>query len=167
MTAPYTTSEEHLPDETGGEITMQVTDTETKEIFSTRARVARSAEKLDDPESLTVVRGPHESVEEQWYIQILETNVNSNDVDRDLLRKCIAESEEDSNVINARSDDLRAILLYLVESGKYDSVSDAVRAILEEYFAAEFPDLVDEYVAVQAERERDELASRLGGDEHR
>ncbi|WP_101296779.1 hypothetical protein [Halegenticoccus soli] len=164
MTGEYITSEEHLPDDLDGEITLQVTDTQTKEIFVTRARIARDEEDLTDPDSLIVVRGPHESIEEQWYIEIEEADVDLREVDRDLLRDCIQRTRADSNVINARSDEFRALLAYLVETGRYPSVSEAVRSILGDYLSEQYPDLVDAYVDVRTEVEQDELAARLGGD---
>jgi len=54
----YITSEDHLPADTDGEISLQVTDQETKHIFTTRARIARDAAELDDPDPLTILRGP-------------------------------------------------------------------------------------------------------------
>lgn len=41
MTAEYVTSEEHPPEDPSGEITLQVTASETKAIFTTRPRIAR------------------------------------------------------------------------------------------------------------------------------
>lgn len=164
MTAEYTTSEEHLPEDLSGDITLQVTDTETKEIFRTRARIAREHEELTDPESLTIVRGPHENTEEQWYIDILEADIDLEEIDRELLRECIQKSRDESNIVNARSDDLRALLVYLVETGQYQSVSEAVRAILREHLADHYPALAEEYVDVRTEFERDDLTAKLRGD---
>ncbi|SEP00198.1 hypothetical protein SAMN04487948_11059 [Halogranum amylolyticum] len=165
VTAEYVTSEEHLPDDLTGEVTIQVTDSKTKEIFTTRARIDRSPDTLESPDSLTIVRGPHENVEEQWYIDIIETDVTLADIDAEVLRDCIQRSQDESNVVNARSDELRALLLYLVETGRYQSVSEAVRSILGEYLSDRYPELVDSYVDVRTELEREELATRLGGEE--
>jgi Arc/MetJ-type ribon-helix-helix transcriptional regulator len=165
MTAEYTTSEEHLPDDLGGEITFQITNAETKEIFMTRARIAREPEELADPERLTVVRGPHENREEEWFIDILEADVDPLDIDHDLLRECIRMSRDETNIVNARSDDLRALLVYLVENGHYQSVSEAVRAILREHLTEHYPDLVESYIDVRTEFERDDLSAKLGRDE--
>lgn len=162
MTTEYATSEEHLPEDLSGDVTLQVTDKATKEIFVTRARIARDAGDLADPEPLTVVRGPHENIEEQWYIEIIETGADEPEVDREALRESIRRSKEGSNVVNARSDDLRALLLYLVETGTYDSVSEAVREILHDHLTAAHPGLVDEYVDLRAELERDDITTRLG-----
>lgn len=161
MTTEYATSEEHLPEDLSGDVTLQVTDKATKEIFVTRARIARDAEELADPDPLTVVRGPHENIEEQWFIQII-ADAEGARIDRDVLRESIRRSREDSNVVNARSDDLRALLLYLVETGEYDSVSAAVREIIHDHLASTHPGLVDEYIDLRAELDRDEMATRLG-----
>lgn len=161
MTTEYATSEEHLPDDLSGDVTLQVTDKGTKEIFVTRARIAREAADLADPDPLTVVRGPHENIEEQWYIQILD-EADDAEIDADALRESIHRSREESNVVNARSDDLRALLLYLVETGEYESVSEAVREILHDHLAATHPALVDEYIDLRAELERTDITARLG-----
>lgn len=161
----YTTSEEHLPEDLGGEVTLQVTDAKTKEIFTTRARIAHEPAELADPESLTIVRGPHENTEEEWYIDILEADVDQLEIDRELLQECIQRSEDETNIVNARSDDLRALLVYLVETGQYQSVSEAVREILREHLTEHVPDLVETYIDVRTEFERDDLAAKLGGDE--
>lgn len=160
MTDEYITAEEHLPEDPDGETTLQVTDRETKEIFVTRARVARDRAALSDPDPLTVVRGPHENIEEQWYIEIIETA----GVDRDRLRQAIRESRGQSNVVNARSADLRAMLSYLVATGEYESVSEAVRSLLTEHLTERYPELVDAYVEVHTELERDRLIETLGSD---
>lgn len=161
----YITSEDHVPDDTSGEVTIQVTDQETKEIFTTRARIAPTATELSNPQPLTILRGPHENVEDQWYIEFLDTEVGggASEVDLDLLRECIQESREGSNVVTARSADVKAMLSYLVESGEYDSISVAVRSLLRDHLASEYPELVDQYVDLHAEFERDEVALRLRG----
>ena len=161
----YITSEDHVPEDTSGEVTIQVTDKATKEIFRTRARIAQTAGELSNPQPLTILRGPHENVEDQWYIEFLDADVGSGgmDVDTDLLRECLDESRDGSNVLTARSEDVKTMVQYLVDSGEYDSVSVAVRSLLRDRLAEEYPELVDEYVSLRAERERDEVAMRLRG----
>lgn len=161
MTKEYVTAEEHLPTDRGSEVTVQVTDRETKEIFTTRARVAADAADLDDPDRLTVVRGPHENIEEEWFIEILETDVGPEGIDRDDLRDCIERMREGSNIVNTRADDLAAVLEYLVEQGRYDSVSDAARVMLRDHLRANHPDLVDAYIEAAAEARRDDLTAEL------
>jgi len=158
----YSTAEENLPDDTDGEIRLQVTDTNTKEIFVTRARVSRSATDLDDPEPLTVVRGPHENIKEDWYIEILESNPELEDIDDEVLRECIEYSRSESNVINARSEDARALLQYLVAVGEFESVSDAVRTIINAYMQDTYPELLDAYLDAKAEQLRDEMSTSFG-----
>jgi Arc/MetJ-type ribon-helix-helix transcriptional regulator len=173
MCAAYTTSEEYLPDDTDGEVTLQVTDTESREIFRTRARVARTPDDLTSPAPLTVVKGPHENIEEQWYIEILEsegegereTAAAEEAVDADLLRRCIVEAREESDLLNARSEELRALVSYLVRTGEFDSTSDAVRSLLSARLNAVYPDLVDRYVDERTELEREAVASSLRGDD--
>ncbi|MBX0325310.1 hypothetical protein EGH21_19985 [Halomicroarcula sp. F13] len=158
----YSTAEENLPDDPEGEVRIQLTDTDTKEIFVTRARVAESESELDDPEPLTVVRGPHENIKEEWYIDILETNPELGEIDEEILHDCIEYSRTESNVINARSEDARAMLQYLVTVGEFDSVSDAVRTIVNSYMQDAYPELLDAYLDVKAERIRDEISSSFG-----
>lgn len=164
MCAAYTTAEEYLPDDTDGELTLQVTDVESREIFQTRARVSRDADDLSAPDPLTVVKGPHENIEEQWYIEILETEGAPARLDSDLLRRCVVEAREDSDLLNARSEELRAMVSYLVRTGEFDSLSDAVRSLLSAQLTEEYPDLVDQYVEVRTELERDAVSSSLRGD---
>ncbi|MBV0902885.1 hypothetical protein [Haloarcula salina] len=139
-----------------------MTDTNTKEIFVTRARVSRSATDLDDPEPLTVVRGPHENIKEDWHIEILESNPDLNDIDDEILRDCIEYSRRESNVINARSEDARALLQYLVAVGEFESVSDAVRTIINAYMQDTYPELLDAYLDAKAEQLRDEMSTSFG-----
>lgn len=167
MTKTYVTSHEHLPDDTDGEVRLQITDQDTKEIFTTRARLARDPDSLSDPTPLTVVRGPHENIEEQWCVEILETDVGDEPVDEALLRECIDRSRKETNVINARSADVRALPSYLVETGEYDSISEAARTNVREQVADTHPELVERYVQLRTERERDELTAKLGGDGER
>jgi hypothetical protein len=167
MCAAYTTSEEYLPDDTDaeGEVTLQVTDAESREIFRTRARVSRDRDELSSPEPLTVVKGPHENIEEEWYIEIIETEGSPNRVDTDLLRRCIVEAREESDLLNARSEELRAMVSYLVRTGEFDSTSDAVRSLLSAQLTDAYPDLVDEYVEERTAVEREAVSSALrGGD---
>jgi Arc/MetJ-type ribon-helix-helix transcriptional regulator len=164
MCAAYTTSEEYLPDDTDGEVTLQVTDTESREIFQTRARVSRDREDLAAPTPLTVVRGPHENIEEQWYIEIIEAE-EADGIDTDLLRRCAVEAREGSDLLNARSEELRAMLSYLVRTGEFDSMSDAVRSLLSSRLSEAYPDLVDRYVDERTDLEREAVASSLRGDD--
>ena len=165
MTKEYVTSEEHLPDDLGAEVTFQVTDRETKEIFTTRARVSGDPDDLDDPDRLTVVRGPHENIEEEWYIHILEADVEGGGLDRAALRECVTRAREGSNIVNTRAEDLVAMLEYLVERGRYDSVSDAARHMLRDHLRETRPDLVDAYIETVAAVEREDLTAELmGGD---
>lgn len=161
MTKEYVTSEEHLPEDLDSEVTFQVTDRETKEIFTTRARVSEEAADLSDPDRLTVVRGPHENIEEEWHIQILEAPVGSDRVDRAVLRECVERTREGSNIVNTRSEDLLALLDYLVERGHYESVSEAARLMLREHLRKERPELVDAYIELRAELQRDDLTEEF------
>jgi len=162
MSDEYVTSETNLPpDPEQGEISIQVTDRETKEIFSTRARVSRDRDELSEPDPLTVVKGPHENTEEQWYIDILETDIDSESVDREVLETVMEETEDEPTVINTRSEEVKTLLRYLVETGQYSSVSQASRTIMFEYLSGTHPDLVDEYVDLKVKREQRELT---GGD---
>lgn len=165
MTKEYVTSEEHLPDDLGSEVTFQVTDRETKEIFTTRARVSADPGDLADPDRLTVVRGPHENIEEEWYIEILEADVDADGIDPAALRERVRRTREGSNIVNTRADDVMAMLDYLVERGRYDSVSDAAREMLREHLREAYPDLVDAYIEARTAVERDDLASELGSDD--
>lgn len=162
MSDEYVTSETNLPpDPERNEISIQVTDKETKEIFSTRARISRDTEELADPSPLTVMKGPHENTEEQWYIDILETDIESASVDREVLREVMDVMADDPNIINTRSDEVKTLLQYLVETGRYSSVSQASRTIMFEYLSETHPELVDEYVDLKVRREQRELT---GGD---
>ena len=158
MTDEYVTSETNLPpDPEGEEIRLQITDKRTKEISSTRARISRTADDLSDPAPLTVVKGPHENTEEQWYIDVLETGIDSEEIDRDLLEEAYEEVKNDANIINTRSDDVKTLLRYLVEKGQYSSVSQASRTIMYEYLSDRYPELLDEYVDVKVRLEQQEL----------
>lgn len=158
MSDEYVTSETNLPpDPEGEEITLQISDKDTREIFTTRARISRNPDRLTDPTPLTVVKGPHENREEQWYIDVLTTDVESESVDRDLLRTVMSDVRDDANIINTRSDEVKTLLRYLVETGRYSSVSQASRTIMFEYLANTHPELVDEYVDLKVRFERREL----------
>ncbi|WP_255194543.1 ubiD operon protein [Natronobeatus ordinarius] len=160
MAREYITSQAELPEDSDEVITLQVTDAETKEIFRTEARVARSAARLSDPVSLTVVSGPHENQREQWYAEFLsEREVGP--IDDRLLRQCARETQSTTDVVNTRSSDLKTLLAYLVETGEYESTSEATRALLMDQFAAEYPTLVESYLEVKSEFDRDELADAL------
>jgi len=162
----YITSEDHLPADTSGEISLQVMDQATKHIFRTRARIARDPDTLNDPDPLTILRGPHENREEQWYIEILETQVEEPNVDEAVLRECLQESREGSDVLTARGEDVKTLVSYLVETGEYSSVSNAVRSLLRDHLSEIRPELVDRYVDLRTEHEREDLELRLsGGDE--
>jgi hypothetical protein len=164
MTKEYITSEEHLPDDLGSEVTFQITDRATKEIFTTRARVSADPTHLDEPDRLTVVRGPHENIEEEWFIEILEAE-EAEGIDRDVLRERVRRAREESNIVNTRADDVMAMLEYLVDRGRYESVSDAARHMLREHLRETHPDLVEAYIEARTAVERDDLASELGGEE--
>ncbi|WP_323192224.1 hypothetical protein [Halostella sp. PRR32] len=163
MSDEYVTSETNLPPHPEQEeISIQITDRETKEIFSTRARVSRDREDLADPDPLIVVKGPHENTEEQWFIDILETDIESESVDRNVLESVMEETESDPTVINTRSEEVKTLLRYLVETGQYSSVSQASRTIMFEYLSDAHPDLVDEYVDLKVKREQRELTGSDG-----
>ena len=163
MNDQYITSEDHLPADTDGELTLQVTDQDTKHIFTTRARIARDAAELDDPDPLTILRGPHENREEQWYIDIIEAEVSEPTLDEATLEACFERSREGSNVLTARGEDVKTLVSYLVETGEYDSVSTAVRSLLRAHLSETRPELVERYIDLRTEREREEMELRLGG----
>lgn len=158
MSEEYVTSETNLPpDPEGEEILLQISDKNTREIFSTRARISQDSTTLTDPVPLTVVKGPHENMREQWYIDILTTDVESETVDRELLQAAMNDVSDDANIINTRSDEVKTLLRYLVETGRYSSVSQASRTIMFEYLSDNYPELIDEYVDLKVKRERQEL----------
>jgi hypothetical protein len=158
MSEEYVTSETNLPPEPEGkEITLQISDKDTREIFNTRARISRNPDALTDPAPLTVVKGPHENKEEKWYIEILTADIESESVDRELLRTTLKEVKDDANIINTRSDEVKTLLRYLVKTGQYSSVSQASRTIMFEYLADTHPELVDEYVDLRVKLEHQEL----------
>lgn len=158
MPEEYVTSEANLPPEPEGkEITLQISDKDTREIFSTQARVSRNSDTLTDPVPLTVVKGPHENKEEQWYIDILKTDIETKSIDRELLRTALIEVKEDANIINTRSDEVKTLLRYLVKTDQYSSVSQASRTIMIKYLSNTYPELVDEYVELKVNLERQNL----------
>lgn len=161
----YVTSEDELAEVPDKEVTIQITDKETKEIFETRAKIAEEPDELTDPAPLTVVRGPHENVQEQWYIDVIDAEINGQEIDRELLRDSIEQSRTESNIVSARSDDLRSLLVYLVKTDEYASVSESVREILLEHLAEEHPDLIKAYADVRAELDREDLTAMLDGDQ--
>jgi len=137
MSDQYITSEDHLPADTSGELTLQVMDQETKHIFTTRARIARDPDELTDPDQLTILRGPHENREEQWYIEIIETDVGEASVDETVLKECFEESQEGSDVLTARG--LAVTLLKRsvpLPSGYPTEITRLVEAELERYGVA-------------------------------
>jgi hypothetical protein len=158
----YVTSEDELAEVPDEEVTIQITDKETKEIFKTRAKIAEEPDELTDPAPLTVVRGPHENVQEQWYIEIHDATVDGREIERELLRDSIEQSRNESNIVSARSDDLRSLLVYLVKTGEYASVSEGVREILLEHLSEEHPDLIEAYADVRSELDREDLTDMLG-----
>lgn len=158
MSEEYVTSETNLPpDPEEEEILLQISDKDTREIFNTRARISRDSSALTDPAPLTVVRGPHENTREQWYIDILTTDVEAETVDRELLHTAMDSVKDGENIINTRSDEVKILLRYLVETGQYNSVSQASRTIMFEYLSDNYPELIDEYVDLKVKRERKEL----------
>lgn len=163
MCSAYTTSEEYLPEDTDGEVTLQVTDTESRAIFRTRAHVSRDPGDLSSPEPLTVVKGPHENTEEEWYIEIIETDLEGEQINDETLRRAIVEAREESDLLNARSEEIRAVLLYLVRTDEYDSLSEAVRSLLSAQLSTEYPDLVERYVEERTQIERDAVESSFRG----
>lgn len=161
MVGKYVTSENNLPDDPiGSEIQIQISDEQTKEILDVRARVDRDPDTLTDPETLTVVKGPHENTEEEWYIDILETT-DDESVDTELLESTMQSLDGESTVINTRSKEVKTLLQYLTDNGEFDSVSEASRTIMLEYLSDTYPDLVNEYIDLKVQSERSELAETL------
>ncbi|QCC57979.1 ubiD operon protein [Natrinema thermotolerans] len=156
MSNQYITAADHLPDEERTETTLQITDAETKRIFEARVRIANDPDELTDPRPLTVVAGPHESVSEQRYVELID-EIDAAGINEDLLRRLAADQESTSNIVNTRSDDLNVILRYLVESGQYDSTAEALREMAFQYLAANRPALLDAYETVRTEFEDDPL----------
>lgn len=156
MSNHYITAEEHLPDEEQRETTLQITDARTKRIFEARVRIAREPGDLTDPQPLTVVAGPHESVSREWYVELID-EIDAAGINEDLLRRLAEEQETATNIANTRSDDLKVLLRYLVESGQYDSTAEALRELVFERLAAEQPALLEAYEEIRTEFEADPL----------
>lgn len=159
MVREYITSKNYLPDDPGEEVHLQLTDAETKEIFETRARLAREPDELSDPVKLVVRGGPHEDTHELWYAQLIETDEDS--VDQELLRECLESVEGGSEVINARSRDLKALLTYLVETGEFENHSEATRKLLWQQLAEEYTPAVRLFDTVREQTEESELDRAL------
>ncbi|WP_226042690.1 ubiD operon protein [Natrinema sp. DC36] len=164
MSNHYITAEEHLPDEDLTETTLQITDAETKRIFEARVRIAHDPHELTDPRPLRVVTGPHEDVSEERYVELID-EIASEGIDEDRLRRLAGEQETTSNIVNTRSDDLKVILRYLVESGQYDSTAEALREISFQYLAENRPALLETYEDVRTEFEADPLRRALTDEE--
>ena len=139
---------------------MQITDAETKRIFEARVRIAREPAELTDPQRLTVVTGPHETVSEEWYVEFRD-EIDSAGINEDLLWRLTREQETTSNIVNTRSDDLKVILRYLVEVGQYDSTADALRELAFEHLAAHHSALLTAYDDVRTDYEADPLRRAL------
>jgi hypothetical protein len=164
MSNHYITAEEHLPDDAETETTLQITDAQTKRIFEARVRIARDPDELTDPQPLTVVAGPHENVSKEWYVELLD-EIDAAGINEDLLRRLADEQETTSNIVNTRSDDLKVLLRYLVESGEYNSTAEALRTIVFEQLAAEQPALLEAYEDIRTEFETDPLRRALAEQE--
>ncbi len=160
MSNHYITAEEHLPDEDQTETTLQITDAETKRIFEARVRIASEPDELTDPRLLRVVTGPHENVSEERYVELID-EIDSAGINEDLLRRLANEQETTSNIVNTRSDDLKVVLRYLVESGQYESTAEALREIAFQYLAESQPALLETYEDVRTEFEADPLRRAL------
>lgn len=156
MSSHYITSADHLPEEPQTETTLQITDAQTKRIFEARVRIAKDPAELTDPEPLTIVAGPHESVSETRYVELLD-ETDATGLDHELMAHLAAEQETASNILNTRSDDLKILLQYLVETGEYESTSAALREIAFDHLATEQPALLDAYAEVRRERDDDPL----------
>lgn len=156
----YITSEEHLPDEECTETTLQITDAETKRIFEAHVRIAHEPDALTNPQRLTVVTGPHETVSKEWYVELLD-EIDAAGINEDLLRRLAREQETTSNIVNTRSDDLKVVLTYLVEVGQYESTAEALRELAFERLAEEHPGLLETYDAVRTDFKVDPLRRAL------
>lgn len=163
MANQYITADEHLPETVADETVthLQIRDPETKEIFEARVHVARESDRLDDPEPLSVVRGPHENTTEQWYVEFVDEAVET-----ERLERLADEQRERSNVVNTRSDDLKVLLRYLVETGRYESTSAAVRAILFEHLADRDPAVLEAYDEIRTAYDADPLREALADANH-
>ncbi|ADD05697.1 uncharacterized protein Nmag_2128 [Natrialba magadii ATCC 43099] len=158
MANQYVTAAEHVPEDATGETvtTLQLRDPETKEIFEARVRLSRTEPHLEEPHPLSVVSGPHETTTEQWYVEFVDRAV-----DETLLESLASSQRERSNVLNTRSDDLKVLLEYLVETGRYESSSAAIRELLFSQLAEQEPSLVDAYDEIRTEYDSDPLREAL------
>ncbi|MFC6718355.1 ubiD operon protein [Natrialbaceae archaeon GCM10025810] len=157
MSNQYITAEEHLPEAGEGETVLQIRDAETKKIFRSQVRIAKDADRLEHPEPLSVVKGPHENTREQWYVEF----VDEREAVEERLERLLREQREESNVLNTRSADLKVLLRYLVETGEYDSTAEAARDLLLAQFADEYPSLLETYAECKVEFEPDPLRDAL------
>ncbi|MFC6763843.1 ubiD operon protein [Natrinema soli] len=164
MSNHYITAEENLPGDERTETTLQITDAETKRIFEARVRIAREPDDLTDPHPLTVVTGPHENVSKELHIELID-EIDSAGINEDFLRRLANDQETTSNIVNTRSDDLKVVLRYLVESGQYNSTAEALREISFQYLAENQPALLDAYENVRTEFEADPLRRALSENE--
>lgn len=160
MPREYVTSRRYLPSEPGEEVRLQLTDAETKEIFETRARLAKRPEELTEPVKLVVRGGPHEDTQELWYAELLDSEEDA-EVDRELLAACLDDVRDGSDVINARSDGLKTILSYLVENGEFENHSQAARRLLWRQLAEEYPHTVRVFETIKEEAEDGEIDRAL------
>lgn len=142
---------------------MQMTDAETKRIFEARVRVAREPDSLAEPERLTVLAGPHESVRETWYVELLDEHTGG--IDRDRLKVLAADRQSESNVLTTRSTDLAVLVEYLVATDGYESTAAALRELAFAGLAEERPALLDAYADVREQRDPDPLERALEGRE--
>ncbi|OIB55688.1 ubiD operon protein [Natrialba sp. SSL1] len=158
MANQYVTAAEHVPEDATGETvtTLQLRDPETKEIFEARVRLSRTETHLEEPHPLSVVSGPHETTTEQWYVEFVDRAV-----DEALLESLASSQRERSNVLNTRSDDLKVLLEYLVETGRYESSSAAIRELLFSQLAEQEPALLDTYDELRTEYDSDPLREAL------
>lgn len=159
MSEKYITSEEQLPDAEGAETNLQVRDAETKEIFHSRARIASDPTRLERPKPLSVVKGPHETTSEQWYIEFVDETKTI----EERLERLLDEQADRSNVVNTRSKDLNVLLRYLGENGEYESAAQAARELMFEGLAEKHPSLLETYAAIESEYESDPLREVLEG----
>ncbi|MDJ1433276.1 hypothetical protein [Halostagnicola sp. A-GB9-2] len=107
-----------------------------------------------------MVKGPHENTEEEWYIDIIETDEADN-IDVELLEATMEEIEGQSTVINTRSKEVKTLLQYLAEKGEFQSVSEASRSIMLQHLSENYPALVREYIDLKVQSERSDLAEEL------
>jgi hypothetical protein len=157
MSNQYIIAEEHLPSAEQTETMLQIRDAETKEIFHSRAHIAKDPTQLEQPKSLSVVKGPHETTKEQWYIEFIDETSTT----EKRLERLLDEQSERSNIINTRSSNLSVLLRYLVETGQYESTAHATRELLFKQLANEHPSLLETYTDLKREYESDPLRDAL------